>query len=121
MLDERWRKLAAERGNEFALRDTASGRHWTFGELLAAGEAWPVGATGTVFPKGHSPEFIFILLAAWRENKIACPLEAGQGGASVLASRAIISLAPSIVHLKSTSATRGMARFVAFPAAQPNA
>jgi len=118
MLYERWRKIAAERGDEPALRDTASGRHWTFGELLAAGEAWPVGPTGTVFPQGHSPEFIFTLLAAWRENKIACPLEAGQGGAIFLASQPISTLSPSIVHLKSTSATGGVARFVAFTAEQ---
>src|SRR5258706_10671541 len=116
MLYERWRKISAERWNELALRDTASGRHWTFGELLAAGEAWPVGPTGTVFPKGHSPEFIFILLSAWRENKIACPLEAGQGGADLLVTQPTNSLPLSIVHLKSTSATGGTSRFVAFTA-----
>ena len=83
MLYERWRKIAAERRGQPALHDTASGRRWTFGELLVAGETRTIGPAGTAFPQGHSPEFILDLLAAWRENKMVCPLEPGQGGASV--------------------------------------
>ena len=78
MLYEHWRNLAAERRDEPALRDTASGRRWTFAELFAAGETRSIGPAGAAFPQGHSPEFIFDLLAAWRENKIVCPLEMGQ-------------------------------------------
>src|SRR5208283_3452437 len=143
MLYERWRKIAAERRGQPALRDAASGRRWTFGELLEAGEARTIGPAGTAFPQGHSPEFILDLLAAWRENKMVCPLEPGQGGASVLASRKFWSarthprfqsgdmspqskdqkqlvnnLAPPIVHLKCTSATTGAARVIAFTHAQ---
>ena len=126
MLYERWRKIAGERRNEIALRDFASGIRWTFCELFFEGEK--CGAKGEIiFPAGHSPKFIFQLLAAWRENKIICPLEAGQGGASVLESRDDVklltnrlsrTLAPPIVHLKTTSATTGAARFVAFTAEQ---
>jgi long-chain acyl-CoA synthetase len=118
MLYERWRKISAERCNELALRDFASGRCWTFAELFIAGEKQKIGPAGPVFPQGHSPEFIFDLLAAWRENKVVCPFEAGQGGANVRASRLVGSLAAPIVHLKSTSATGGTARFVAFTAEQ---
>ena len=146
MLYERWRKIAAERRGQPALRDAASGRRWTFGELLEAGEARTIGPAGPAFPQGHSPEFILDLLAAWRENKIVCPLEPGQGGASVLASRKFWSartrprfqsgpatagspqskdqkppgnsLSPPIVHLKCTSATTGAARVIAFTAGQ---
>jgi acyl-CoA synthetase (AMP-forming)/AMP-acid ligase II len=125
MLYERWRKISAERRNEPALHDFASGRNWTFSELFTAGENWnrapgtvPASSCDIIFPQSHSPEFILELLAAWREGKIACPLEAGQGGAGVLAGRLVGSLAPSIVHLKSTSATGGPARFVAFTAEQ---
>jgi long-chain acyl-CoA synthetase len=108
MLYERWRKISAERRDEIALRDFTSGKRWTFGELFAAGEKEKNGAPDTVFPQGHSPEFILQLLAAWRENKIACPLEPGQSPLE-------ISLPPeNCVHLKSTSATGGAARFVAF-------
>ncbi len=111
-----------------ALRDFASGKQWTFAELFAAGESrsgapasGPASSDEIIFPQGHSPEFIFDLLAAWRDNKIVCPLEAGQGGASVLASRLASNLAPPIIHLKSTSATGGTARFVAFTAEQLSA
>jgi long-chain acyl-CoA synthetase len=118
MLYERWRKISVEQRNELALRDFVSDKNWSFGELFIAGEKEKLGPAGAVFPQGHSPEFILDLLAAWRENKIVCPLETGQGGAGVLASRPVGSLAPPIVHLKSTSATGGTARFVAFTAEQ---
>lgn len=115
MLYERWRKIAGECRNDLALRDTASGRRWTFGELSAAAETWngtpgtvPASSSHIVFPQGHSVEFIFALLAAWRENKVACPLEAGQLPPEILPPPA------NCVHLKSTSATGGTARFVAF-------
>ena len=118
MLYERWRKIAGERRNQVALRDTASGRRWTFAGLFAAGETQAIDPAGPAFPQGHSPEFIFDLLAAWRENKMVCPLEPGQGGASVLASRLVSSLAPPIVHFKFTSATASAARLVALTAEQ---
>ena len=119
MLYERWRKIAAERRGQPALRDTASGRRWTFGELFAAGESWkgapasgPTSVGGIIFPQGHSPEFILDLLAAWRENKIVCPLEPGQTPPQV-------PIPPvDCVHLKCTSATTGAARVVAFTAEQ---
>jgi acyl-coenzyme A synthetase/AMP-(fatty) acid ligase len=112
MLYERWRKIAAERRGQPALRDTASGRRWTFGELLVAGETRTIGTTGTAFPQDHSPEFILDLLAAWRENKIACPLEPGQTPPQV-------PIPPvDCVHLKCTSATTGAARVIAFTAGQ---
>jgi acyl-coenzyme A synthetase/AMP-(fatty) acid ligase len=112
MLYERWRKISIERPNEMALRDFASGKCWTFGELFAAGETQAAGSSGAAFPQGHSPEFIFNLLAAWREEKIACPLEAGQARPEILPPP------ENYVHLKSTSATGGVARFVAFTAEQ---
>lgn len=125
MLYKQWRKIAGERRNELALRDTASGRCWTFAELFTAGESWngapvsgPARTSDVICPQGHSPEFILDLLAAWRENKMVCPLEPGQGGASVLASRFVSSLAPPIVHFKFTSATAGAARLVALTAEQ---
>lgn len=112
MLYERWRNISSERRNETALRDFASGRRWTFGELFAAGEKKEIGPSTTLFPQGHSPEFIFNLLAAWRENKIACPLETGQPPPE-------ISLPPeNCFHFKSTSATGGVSRWVAFTAEQ---
>jgi acyl-CoA synthetase (AMP-forming)/AMP-acid ligase II len=111
MLYERWRKIAAERREEIALRDAASGARWTFGELFAKGEAFPADG-GIVFPRGHSPEFILGLLAAWRESRIACPLEPGQQQPETPPPPG------DCVHLKLTSATDGAARLVAFTADQ---
>ena len=112
MLYERWRKIAGERRHELALRDTASGRRWTFAELFTAGEAQPIGRAGTAFPQGHAPEFILGLLAAWRENKMVCPLEPGQSPPEV-------SRPPrNCVHFKFTSATAGTSRLVALTAQQ---
>jgi len=119
MLYERWREIAGKRRDAIALRDFDSGQRWTFAELLAAGESWksapasgPASGGGLAFPRGHSPEFIFNLLAAWRENKVVCPLETGQSPPEV--SRPPINC----VHFKSTSATTGAARLVAFTAEQ---
>jgi long-chain acyl-CoA synthetase len=119
MLYERWRKIAGERRHELALRDTASGRRWTFAGLCAAGESGngapvsgPARKSGIICPQGHSPEFILDLLAAWRDNKMVCPLEPGQVPPE-------ISRPPkNCVHFKFTSATGGAARLVAFTAEQ---
>jgi acyl-CoA synthetase (AMP-forming)/AMP-acid ligase II len=112
MLYERWRKISAERRNEIALSDFASGQRWTFAGLFKAGEKEIIAPAETIFPQGHSPEFIFSLLAAWRGNKMVCPLEPGQ-------LPPMISAPPkNCIHFKSTSATGGSARFVAFTAEQ---
>jgi acyl-CoA synthetase (AMP-forming)/AMP-acid ligase II len=104
--------VAAERGGDLALRDFASGRRWTFAELAALAEVRPADGTGMAFPSGPAPEFIFDLLAAWRENRLVCPLESGQPRPAMAAPPA------ACVHLKSTSGTGGAARFVAFTAPQ---
>jgi acyl-CoA synthetase (AMP-forming)/AMP-acid ligase II len=112
MLYERWKMISAGRRHETALRDFASGRCWTFGELFIAGEKQMIGPAGPAFPQGHSPEFIFQLLAAWRKNRIVCPLEPGQMPPQ-------ISGAPeNCIHFKTTSATTGGSRIVAFTAEQ---
>lgn len=111
MLYERWEKVSAAGRNEIALRDFASGRRWTFGELHSAGGQ--SGAKGgVIFPGGCSPRFIFDLLAAWRKNQVVCPLEAGQVPPEIPA------VPEPCVHLKSTSATGGAARFVALTPGQ---
>jgi len=111
MLYERWCRIAAERSQEVALRDLATGRRWTFAELHAVGEGTP--STGDLMhPQGHTPEFVFTLLAAWRTGKVACPIEPGQSAPSVPVPPA------ACIHLKLTSATTGQPRLVAFTGAQ---
>src|SRR5688572_29753154 len=112
MLYEQWCKIATDRHGALALRDLASGRHWTFGALRAAGEAHCGDDGDIVHPQGNSPEFILALLSAWRRGKVVCPLETDQSPPSV-------PRPPQrCVHLKFTSATTGAPRLVAFTGEQ---
>ncbi len=114
MLYELWRQVAARRRAQTALHEPASGRQWTFGDLFTVGEAIAVGKSNFVFPQGHSVEFILAVLAAWRTQKIVCPLERGQQPPVAVTDQ----LPAGINHLKMTSATTGVARVVAFTAEQ---
>lgn len=117
MLYERWRQISAQDPARVALRDFGSGRSWTFAELFAAGER-ATADSPVVFPQGHSPEFLFQLLAAWRQEKPACPLEPGHSAATLETGGFNPGSMPSIVHLKITSATAGASRIVALTAEQ---
>ncbi len=112
MLYERWRRVARERRDELALTDLASGRNWTFGALDRLTEVASPAARSMVFPQGHTPEFVLDVLRAWRTGAIVCPLESGQALPSVPRPP------PPCGHLKSTSATTGAPRWVAFTGPQ---
>ncbi|HWF19142.1 MAG TPA: fatty acid--CoA ligase family protein [Verrucomicrobiae bacterium] len=105
MLYERWRQIADELRGETALHDVTRGERWTFAQLAAAGEK-DIGAGRIVFPQGK--EFVFTLLRAWHSGRTVCPLEPGQKPPH------FESLPPACAHLKTTSATGGVARVVAF-------
>lgn len=112
MLYESWHNTVDARRNDLALRDLASGRRWTFAQLFAAGEARRTDPGEIICPQGHSPEFIFSLLSAWRSGKIVCPLETGQ---------TLPDVTPppkDCAHLKWTSGTTEAARLIAFTAEQ---
>jgi acyl-CoA synthetase (AMP-forming)/AMP-acid ligase II len=112
MLYEQWCKIAAERRDALALRDLASDRRLTFGELHAAGEAYQ-GSDGSIaYPQGNSPGFLLALLSAWRMGKVVCPLEPEQSAPQVP------QPPRRCVHLKFTSATTGAPRLVAFTGEQ---
>jgi acyl-coenzyme A synthetase/AMP-(fatty) acid ligase len=112
MLYERWRQIAQAQGREIALYD--SGRDWTITfehlDRLVNGPSAP--SASICCPCGMTAEFIVEVLRAWRFGKIVCPLEAGQ------APPAVPEPPPGIVHLKTTSATTGAPRLVAFTAEQ---
>ena len=112
MLYGRWRQIAQERGHSLALRDLAAGREWSFAELASQAEAAPPCNAPVACPQGHSAEFIFTLLRAWRGNTVACPLEPDQEPPRFSAPP------PPCCHLKTTSATAGLPRGVAFRAEQ---
>jgi acyl-CoA synthetase (AMP-forming)/AMP-acid ligase II len=114
MLYERWRQVARTFSNAVALRDLASGKAWTFDELAADAERGGAAGDGRIaFPQGVSPEFILEVLRAWRTKKIVCPLETGKA-----IPHFETPLPNDIAHLKSTSATTGSARMIAFSAEQ---
>jgi acyl-CoA synthetase (AMP-forming)/AMP-acid ligase II len=111
MLYERWRQTAAARSGEMALRDASSGRRWTFAQLAEEAERFKIPG-GIVHPQAHGAEFILTVLAAWRDNRIVCPLEPG-------ASAPDVELPGSqCAHVKSTSGTAGSARLILFTAEQ---
>ncbi len=112
MLYQRWQRVAREHAAEIALTDLRTRRHWTFGELDAAAGRLAPSATRTAFPQGSGPEFVHAVLNAWRTGAVLCPLEAGQVPSE------ITGTPEGIVHLKTTSATTGKARLVAFTAEQ---
>ena len=113
MLYQRWRQIAHACPERIALRDVAGGGAWTFGELLALIEKQRSEQQPIAFPQGPPADFIFIVLRAWRDHQVLCPLEPDQ------ATPAISGPLPSgVVHLKTTSATTGAPRLVAFTPAQ---
>jgi acyl-coenzyme A synthetase/AMP-(fatty) acid ligase len=113
MLYERWRQIARERSGECALRDLSSGGEWTFAEMARVAESAPAASRQMAFPRGHAAGFVFAVLQAWRSNAVVCPMEAGQTTVPA------ISPPPAhCIHLKTTSATTGAPRFIAFTAEQ---
>jgi len=113
MLYERWRQIARTFPDEIALRDLPSNRQWTFHELDRATEADPGDGKKIAFPTGISAEFILAVLKAWRANQVVCPVETDQPIPEIAP-----GLSPEIVHLKMTSGTTAVPRFVAFTAGQ---
>jgi long-chain acyl-CoA synthetase len=113
MLYEIWRKTVRERGNELALRDVSTGCEWTFSDLAAEVEAMPPSEGHVTFPRGAEARFLLLVLRAWRDGRVVCPLEPEQASPSMAG-----ALPPEIVHLKTTSATTGSSRLMTFTASQ---
>ena len=112
MLYDAWQKVIRDRGDEVALRDLASGRSWTFAQMDRESETRLPEGQVMVFPQGHSPEFIFTVLRAWRWGRVICPLEAHHQPLAVPPPPA------PCCHLKITPATTGVPRAVAFTGEQ---
>lgn len=109
MLYGRWREVVRQFPNEIALRDLSAGQAWSFSEIALEVERAERADSPLCFPQGNGAGFVFEVLRAWRDSRIVFPLEDGQARPSSLA------LPPAeIVHLKSTSATTGVSRLIAF-------
>jgi len=113
MLYERWLEVVRAKPDQLALWDGRSGRRYTFQELMdvAAGLPEPEGSIHCV--SGAGAEFIISLLRGWRHRRVSMPLEPGQAPPRIEAAPA-----GDIVHLKTTSATTGASRMIAFTAEQ---
>lgn len=112
MLYERWQQIVANQRQDVALIDALSGQRWRFADLARDAEnGGPV--EGPVFPKGICHEFIIAILRAWRSDAIACPVEQGQ-----IPPAGLTSAPAGCVHFKTTSASTGAPRLIAFTAAQ---
>lgn len=111
-LYERWTTVARDHRREWALLDAAQDRRWTFGELAAEAETSGNPEGPVAFPQGSTAEFILTVLRAWRRGQVVCPLEPGQPVPSGPWPP------PPIAHLKTTSATTGPPRLIAFTADQ---
>jgi acyl-CoA synthetase (AMP-forming)/AMP-acid ligase II len=112
MLYERWLAVARAQRGEPALFELSAGRVWTFDQLARAAEQGPTPTGPLAYPCGQTAEFVLTVLRAWRAGQVVCPLEPDQ------APPAVPPPPPGVVHLKTTSATTGPARCIAFTADQ---
>jgi acyl-CoA synthetase (AMP-forming)/AMP-acid ligase II len=113
MLYDRWRSRVRAYPDQLAVVDLGLQRRWTFKQLFDAAEADAKVDAGVHFPQGATADFILGVLRAWREGGVVCPLEAGHARPEL--SKLIL---PTIAHLKTTSATTGKPRLIAFKASQ---
>jgi len=113
MLYERWRKIARDGGGRLALLDLADGRRWSFSRLAQDAEARRADAGPVIFATGSGAVFVLDVLTAWRLGRVLCPLDPGRNAPDISE-----EVPKSIVHLKTTSATTGTERLVAFTASQ---
>ena len=114
LLYEHWLQVLDHAPQAEALRQVTTGQSWTFRQLDEASKSDPSPATRSVkFVEGGSAQFIPKVLAAWRADQILCPLELGQPPPNLAG-----EVPGDVVHLKTTSATTGLPRLVAFTAAQ---
>lgn len=108
MLFERWQRVVRSRRSERALWEPAAGRSWTFGELAASIEGPSRADETVVFPQDRSARFLQEVLRAWRDGRVTCPIEAGRDRP------ALECLPTGCCHVKATSASTGISRWVIF-------
>lgn len=113
-LYERWLETCAENRGAWAIREEATGKSWTFGELDEAVQTLPRLEKGLQVPAavgGNASMFVLKTLQAWRDGAALLPTEGAvdwkQG-----------SVPEGVVHIKTTSGSTGEPRLVHFEASQ---
>ncbi len=112
MLYDRWLEIVRQHRREPALWDPGEARWWTFDQLAQEAKSSDPGPSSPAYPQGLGAAFVRTTLRAWRAGRVVCPLEVGLGAP------AVPPPPPGIIHLKTTSATTGVPRLVAFTASQ---
>jgi acyl-CoA synthetase (AMP-forming)/AMP-acid ligase II len=119
MLYERWERIAAERGRAVAFSEMGGKMPWTFEMLAQKTRELKFPSRAINFPqlshdqpKPGLATFLMVTLHAWRFGNAICPLEPGQPRPE------LEDIPPGTALLKTTSATTGAARYVAFTEAQ---
>jgi len=113
VLFDRWRQVVQEQGDAAALWEASSERRWSFRELDRWADSVERHPTSdAVFPMGVGAEFIRTVLHGWRSGLVVCPLEEGQDPPKQE------DFPSGYAHLKTTSATTGGPRLIAFRAEQ---
>lgn len=108
MLYERWESTAKQNGQEIAIEDLPSGRKWTFRELHQLGESHTESVPEILYLETSGIDLFIRLLWAWKHGIPVCPIEPGQKPLD------LPTPPRHIAHLKTTSATTGIMRVVAF-------
>jgi acyl-coenzyme A synthetase/AMP-(fatty) acid ligase len=112
MLYDLWRQVVAECSSDRAVFDSETNRWLSFSELDVQAGKVSTGSDRIVFGSGNNVSFLLQVVAAWRDGKVLCPLD------SNFPVGIQFSIPSEVVHLKTTSATTGLPKFVGFTGGQ---
>jgi long-chain acyl-CoA synthetase len=115
-LYERWRDTCAENRGAWAIREEATGKSWTFGELDEAVRGLPRIKVGRSVPnavEGGAVAFVVKTLQAWRDGAVLVPMERAFEWVDDSE-----EVPEGVVHIKTTSGSTGEPRRVYFEASQ---
>lgn len=111
-LYHRWLAVAAARGGETAVRELGWGREWTFAELRALARQAPP-SPAVLHSTARGLGLVLDVLRAWRDGAVLVP-DDGTG----MAPPPRAALGREHCHVKLTSGSTGVPRYVLFRPAQ---
>ncbi len=108
----RWLSVAATRDTEMAVRELTSGREWSFADLRDLARTAPP-SPAILYSTARGIDLILDVLRTWRDGTVLVADDGSGGGPP---SRWVVE--PGICHLKITSGSTGVPRYVRFRAEQ---